>query len=289
MTRRKSSKKTEPEVALPAYIVEPGFPVGDGPRWIADAVGAVPGTPVQAVAYHGTTADETAIALHIGGVEVVFRPARLITARRLADELGARGFPIPYYQPPQLYILGQAIARLAYRDQEAKDQTANDDLASLLGGWANDCLRENVVYELNGREGADVRAAIEHVRTGHTHGSPTIPLIVDRKGKALLAWTIPVRAVIRERVGTMSDGDIGVQLQRSGLTRTRLDARPAPGTHGGTIGMPFWAIPNGWQGVEAPNARSQAKSGASGGAPVRDRSEPPTHARPSGRTRGRNV
>jgi hypothetical protein len=61
----------------------------------------------------------------------------MVTTRRLAETLGALGFPVPYYQPPQLAKLGQAIGRVADRDREEEDQSSAADMLSvgrLVGG-----------------------------------------------------------------------------------------------------------------------------------------------------------
>ena len=107
------SPKSKSEVHLPGYVPEDDWPTGDGPRWIAEAIGAKTGTPIAATSYLSDDGEEMAIVLRVGDREILFRPARLIVTRRLAEVLGGLGFPVPYYAPPQVALLGQAIGRLA--------------------------------------------------------------------------------------------------------------------------------------------------------------------------------
>jgi hypothetical protein len=243
MTRRKK----DDGVHLPAARPEDDYPDGDGPAWISEALGA-PGCLADVVRYLSDDGEETALVLRFtNGREQIFRPARLVTTRRLTETLGALGFPVPYYQPPQLALLGQAIGRVADRATAQEEESSCADLCSLVGSWAVACLRSEASFVLCGRDGTDVRAAIEHIRS-NVRGA-TAPLIVEPARGLLLAWTVPVRAVIRERLGTMSDGVIGLQLRRGGLVRERLAARPI-GDRKRTHEMPVWALYNGWQGVE---------------------------------------
>ena len=75
-----------------------------------------------------------------------------------------------------------------------------------------------------------------------------MPLIFEPDRDALLIWSAPLRTMVRTRFGTMHDGDIGLQLQRGGLKRARLAARPDKAGVG-TVEMPLWVLYNGWQGV----------------------------------------
>ena len=270
-------KKADEGVHLPNYVPQDGYPEGDGPLWIAQAIGASAGTPIGAAAYRSAEDENTAIVLTIGELALTFRPARLIVTRRLLDVLGSRGFPTPNYAQPQLLLLGQAIGRLAHQAQEQQEERAADELASLVGGWVSDCLRENVSYLLRGRAGADVRAAVSHVRNGYTRGSRTAPLIYEPERDVLAIWSVPVRDLIRDRYGSMHDGDIGLQLQRGGATRERIDARPGP-TDKGTVGIPLFVVPNGWQDVEVEKPDGDWECGPYTLTFVRDRSGTNTRA-----------
>lgn len=242
-----AAKKTE--IKLPALIPEPDYPKGDGPKWISRCFG-VDDCLTGATRYLSDDGDETAVVLFFAnGIQQVFRPARLVVTRRLAEVLSAIGFPVPFYSPAQLTLIGQAIGRVCNHDTDRESERSWIEMASLVAGWAIDCLNTNTVFELHGRAGADVRAAIEHVRTGYVHGSWSVPLILEPSRGVLLAWTVPATAVLRHRLGTLSDGEIGTQLKRAGLTRARLAARPGPG-QSTPVEMPTWVVPNGWQGVE---------------------------------------
>ena len=133
------------------------------------------------------------------------------------------------------------------RSRTEQEARTADAFSSVVGAWLADCLTENTAYLLAGRAGPDVRAAIKHVRAGRRLG--TAPLIVEPERNVLLAWTVPVAAHVRDRLGSAHDATISTQLQRERLTRERLDARPGPDDRG-TVGMPLWVVPNGWQGVE---------------------------------------
>ena len=246
-------------VHLPGYVSEPGFADGDGPAWIAAAIGATPGTTITARAYMADDGEHMALVLNIAGRELMVRPARLVGTRWLAEILSACGFPVPYYSPPQLALLGQAIARLALRDHDAQEESMVDEFTSVVADWLGASLEDHHPAILTGRAGADVRAAISHVRgplggrwnLGLEAKAATAPLIVEPARGVLLAWRVPVAAHVRLRLGTAHDAVISLQLQRAGLARGRLDARPGPG-QSGTIGLPVWETPNGWQGIEAP-------------------------------------
>lgn len=248
------------KIKLPRPVKEDDYPDGYGPAWISEALGA-PGCLAAVTRYLSDDGEATSLVLHFAnGTEQLFRPARLVMTRRLTETLGALGFPIPYYQPPQLAALGQAIGRVADRARDEQDACSWSDVASLIGSWAADCLRADQSYVLRGRSGADVRAAIEHVRKGHVHGDWRVPLIVEPARNVLLAWTVPVRTVIRDRLGTMDDGDISLQLQRGELKRGRLAARPGPGEKG-TVELPVWTLYNGWQGVNVEMPDEHYESG----------------------------
>ena len=253
MTRKKSGG-----VALPNTVPEDGYPAGDGPAWISHAFGA-PGCLEDVTRYYSDEGDETALVLRFAnGREQVFRPARLVTTRRLSEVLGALGFSVPYYSPPQLARLGQAIGRVADHHQAQEEDSSSDDLCSLVADWAATCVAQKPVYLLRGRAGKDVRAAIEFVRA-HRSGL-LVPLVVEPERKTLAAWTVPVRAAIRDQFGTVSDGTIGLQLKRAGLVRERLAARPVrPGAR--THELPLWVLYNGWQGIRAPITRQDSGSG----------------------------
>ena len=232
-------------VHLPPYRAEADYPAGDGPAWISEALGA-PGCLVGARRYLSDDGEETALVLRFAnGHEQLFRPARLVTTRRLTETLGALGFPVPFYQPPQLALLGQAIGRMADRADEEEEQSSAADMLSVVASWVEGSLRIESAFVLSGRSGVDVRAAIEHVRRGTD--ARRSPLILEPARGMLLAWTVPIRSVIRERLGSASDATIGLQLQRGGLVRERLAARPSPGQR--TPELPVWALYNGWQGL----------------------------------------
>ena len=254
MTRKKD------EIRLPLPVHEVGYPAGDGPAWISEALG-VPGCLDTVIRHLSDDGEETSLVLRFGsGREAVFRPARLVTTRRLSETLGALGFPVPYYQPPQLAKLGQAIGRVADRTQQEEQERSYTQMASLVATWAADCLKSNQGYLLKGRKGIDVRAAIEHVRKGYVGSVLGVPLIFEPQRNVVLVWTVPVTRLIRDRLGTKSDGDIGLALRRAGLTRERLAARPAMSDRR-TIEMPVWVVPNGWQGVDVANADQHRQSG----------------------------
>ena len=247
-------------VVLPKPVAEDGYPNGDGPGWISEALGES-GCLGGVTRHLSDDGEETAVVLRFAnGRQQIFRPARLVTTRRLAETLGALGYPVPYYSPTQLALLGQAIGRVADRDLAELQERSHEAVASVVASWLEGCTGAHNVYVLTGRAGADVRAAIEHVRRGLVGGDPRVPLIVepDRRVEApdgeladgaLLAWTAPAAMAIRDRLGTRSDGDIGVALRESGLRRERLAARPAPGRQSGPE-LPVWVVYNGWQGVE---------------------------------------
>jgi hypothetical protein len=255
-----TTKRKEDGVRLPASVTENDYPNGDGPAWISEALGA-PGCLTGVTRFLSDEGDETSLVLHFAnGTEQVFRPARVVTTRRLTETLGALGFPIPYYQPPQLALLGQAIGRVADRTQLDEQERSYAEIASLVASWLGACLQSEV-YLLSGRAGVDVRAAIEHVRRAYVKGA-IAPLIIEPKRVvvrkdgstvtgALLAWTVPVTAIVRDRLGTKSDGDISLALGRSDVKRARLAARPAPAEQRKTNHeLPVWVLYNGWQGVE---------------------------------------
>jgi hypothetical protein len=254
------TRKKNDGVNLPNAVPEDGYPAGDGPAWISHALGA-PGCLEDVERFYSDDGEEAALVLRFAnGREQVFRPARIVTTRRLSEVLGALGFPVPYYSPPQLARLGQAIGRVADRHQAQDEDSIAVEYASLVAGWAVDCLRSNVAFVLRGRKGRDVRAAIEHVHRGYVAGSPTVPSIVEPERKVLLAWTVPVRRVIRDRLGTASDGAIGLQLRRAGLARERLAARPVDARRR-THELPVWALSNGWQAVMVRMSLCDGKSG----------------------------
>ena len=258
-------RKADDSVHLPPPHVEPDYPSGDGPAWISDAFGA-PGCLVGVKRYLSDDGEETALVLlFANGREQLIRPARLVTTRRLTETLGALGFPVPYYQPPQLARLGQAIGRVADRDRAEQEQSSAADMLSLVASWVTASLRTEQTFPLLGRDGVDVRAAIEHVRR-RTSGHQS-PLIIEPSRKLLLAWTVPIRGAIRERLGSASDGTIGLQLQRGGLVRERLAARPVGGERK-THELPVWALYNGWQGVEVDFSLYSSDSATDGPAPL---------------------
>lgn len=257
MTRK---PKQDSGVHLPSPVVEGDYPAGDGPAWISQAIGA-DGCLTDVTRYLSDDGEETSLVLHFAnGHELVIRPARLVTTRRLADTLGALGFPIPYYQPPQLALLGQAIGRVADRALAQDQERSYADLVSLVATWLGDCLGSDQTYLLRGRKGDDVRAAISHVRKGYVAGDLRVPMIVEPSRLALLTWTVPVTRLIRDRLGTKADGDISEALKRGGLVRERLAARPAVGERL-THEMPVWVVSNGWQGVEVAIPDEQTQSG----------------------------
>ena len=246
---------------LPLVVEEDGYPDGDGPAWVSEALGAA--GCLEGVTRHlSDDGEETAITLRFrNGRRLIIRPARKVMTRWLAETLGALGFPVPYYSPPQLARLGHAIGRIADRDLEQAQERSHEAIASVVANWLEGCARAHNAYVLTGRAGVDVRAAIEHVRRGLVGGDPRVPLIVEPGREvagvdgepvtgALLAWTAPATMAIRDRLGTKSDGDIGVALGESGLRRERLAARPASGQRL-TPELPVWVVYNGWQGVEA--------------------------------------
>ena len=281
MTRK---KKADDGVHLPPPVPEADYPTGDGPAWISAALG-VPGCLIGVSRSLSDDGEETSLVLYFGnGREQTFRPARLVTTRRLADTLGSLGFPVPYYQPPQLALIGQAIGRVADRAQADNDQRSYEEMISVIAGWLSDCRQSTTGYVLRGRDGKDVRAAIEHVRRGYTHGCWSAPLIVEPSRGVLLAWTVPVTAAIRDRLGTKSDGDIGMELQRAELTRERLAARPGPGDRK-THELPVWVVSNGWQGFEVEMPSKDGESDSLHLDLVVDRSDPSSRARPGGRAR----
>jgi hypothetical protein len=255
------TRKKDEGVRLPASVREDEYPAGDGPLWISEALG-VPGCLADVSRFLSDDGEETALVLHFtNGKMQVFRPARLVTTRRLPETLGALGFPVPYYQPPQLALLGQAIGRVADRALVQDQQRSWESRVSFLASWAMDCLHSRPSYLLRGRAGVDVRAAIEYVRGGFVRESALVPLIVEPDRKVLLAWTVAVTAAIRDRFGTVSDGDLGVNLRLAELTHERLAARPGAAERG-THELPVWALYNGWQGVEVKMPDEQRESGA---------------------------
>jgi hypothetical protein len=264
VTKRKTG---ESKVELPDFVPEDGYPAGDGPAWISEALGAT-GCLDGVTRYLTDDGEETSLVLHFAnGRELVIRPARLVTTRRLTETLGALGFPIKYYSPPQLALLGQAIGRVADKAIEQQQERTYTDLVSLVATWLGDCLRSELVYLLNGRDGDDVRAAISYVRAGYVGGKLAVPLILEPSRQALLAWTVPVTRLIRERLGTKSDGDISEALKRGELVRERLAARPAVGERR-THEMPVWVLYNGWQGVEVQIPADCSKNGPVGLCPL---------------------
>jgi hypothetical protein len=118
VTRKKSDG-----INLPNAVPEDGYPAGDGPAWISHAFGA-PSCLEDVTRFYSDDGEETALVLRFAnGREQVFRPARLVTTRRLSEVLGALGFPVPYYSPPQLARLGQAIGRVADRHQAQEEDS----------------------------------------------------------------------------------------------------------------------------------------------------------------------
>lgn len=247
MSQRKTSGPT-----LPDPVPEDGYVNGDGPAWISKALG-VPGCLASVTRFLSDNGEETALVLRFhNGTRQMIKPARLIGTRRLPEQLGALGFPVPYYSPPDLARLGQAIGRVADRQTERDEQASWETTVSFVGSWVRDCVKSNVNHVLVGRKGEDVRRAIEHVHTGYVKGVESVPVIYEPERQpvaALLVWTVPVIAVVRSRLGTTSDGDLGIMLKLAGLTRERLAARPA-GTETRTHELPVWVVYNGWQGIE---------------------------------------
>jgi len=264
-------RKTYDGVKLPSPVEENGYPDGDGPAWISEALGA-PGC-LDGVARHlSDDGEETALVLRFAnGREQIIRPARLVTTRRLTETLGALGFPLPYYSPPQLAKLGQAIGRVADRDLTQLQERSHEVIASVVASWLAACAKAHTAYVVAGRAGVDVRAAIEHVRCGVVGGDPRVPLIVE-PGRtvetpggglvegALLAWRAPAAMAVRDRLGTKSDGTIGLALTESGLRRERLAARAAGGERS-PHELPVWVVYNGWQGVEVVMPDGARESG----------------------------
>jgi hypothetical protein len=243
MTRRKT------EINLPPPVPEDGYPDGDGPAWISEALG-VAGCVAGVTRYLSDDGEATSLVLRFAnGREQLFRPARLVLTRRLPETLGALGFPVPYYQPPQLAALGQAIGRVADRNRDQAEEDSRSELTSVVAVWLIDCLVSRSSYVLRGRAGVNVRAALEHVRTARAEPGVAVPVIVEPARSVLLAWTPPVRTLLRDRLGPMSDGTIGMQLRRSGVKHEVLAARPGPGQRG-TQEIPVFVVPNGWQGVK---------------------------------------
>ena len=250
-------------IPLPPLKVEEGYPHGDGPLWVSDAIGA-PGSLAWVKRYLSEDGEAISLILHFhNGVNLVIQPARKVTTRWLAETLGALGFPMPYYQPQELARLGQAIGRIADKiaseEREQQAESAAVEYAGVVAGWLTDSMSTDLGYVLHGRDGRDVRAAIEHVRKGYTHGSWTAPLIMEPSRDVLLAWSVPVRAAIRERFGTAHDHTVGMNLKRAGLERERVAAR-AVGAHKTTVELPVWVVPNGWQGVtvEIPDTNGES-------------------------------
>ena len=248
-------------VHLPAPVAEDGYPAGDGPAWISEALGA-PGCLADVTRVMSDDGEETALVLHFTNGKVqVFRPARVVTARRLSETLGALGFPVPYYQPPQLSRLGQAIGRVADRALVQEEQRSWESRVSYLAFWMAECLRSRPSYVLRGRAGVDVRAAIEHVRSGYDRERGLGPVVVEPSRGVLLVWSVPLIGTLREQFGTVSDGEAGVKLRLAELARERLAARPGPAQRG-TQEIPVWVVYNGWQGVEVEMPDGQRESGA---------------------------
>lgn len=236
-------------LSLPAPIPEPAWPGGDGPTWVSAALG-MPGVLLGVTRYRSDDAEATALVLHFtNGAELFFRPARLIVTRRLIENVSALGFPVPYYSPPQIQKIGQAIGRIADAGDNREEESITVEYASLVTSLIADCLISHSPFVLYGRAGRDVRAAILHVRDGINENA-TVPLIVEPHRNVLLIWTMPVRAIIRDRFGTAHDAGISLQLQRAGLKRHRLAARPAKGGGGSNVEMPCWEVPNGWKGLD---------------------------------------
>lgn len=256
-------KKQSTAIPLPPLKMEDGYPHGDGPLWVSDAIGA-PGALAWVRRYLSEDGEETALIMHFhNGVNLVVRPARKVTTRWLAETLGSLGFPMPYYQPQELSRLGQAIGRiadkLANEEREQQAESAAVEYAGIVAGWLADSLQTDVGYVLHGRDGCDVRAAIEHVRVGYVRGSWTAPLIFEPSRNVLLAWAVPVRAAVRERLGTVHDQAVGMNLRRAELERERLAARTV-GDGKSTVELPVWVVPNGWQGVEIEIPDTKGKS-----------------------------
>jgi hypothetical protein len=274
------TRKRDEKVRLPGAVTEEGYPDGYGPAWVSEALG-VPGCLADVTRYLSDDGEETALVLRFSNKrEQIFRPARLVTTRRLTETLGALGFPVPYYQPPQLALLGQALGRIADRAQLQEEESSFIDLCSVVSSWAMDCLEQKPAFALRGRAGRDVRAAIEHVRINRT--GTLAPLIFEPDRNVLLAWTAPLREAIRDQLGSTGDGVIGVALQRGGLVRERIAARPV-GERKTTHEMPVWVVYNGWMGVELANPHGDWDCGPFKATPlesVRDL----LHARAGGRT-----
>ena len=260
-----TQRKKENGVHLPPPVPEDGYPAGDGPAWISEALGA-PGC-LDGVTRHLTdNGEETGLRLRFGnGREHIVKPARLVTTRRLAEDLGALGFRVPYYSPPQLALLGQAIGRVADRDLADLQERSHEVVASVVASWLEACLKAHDVYVLTSRDGVHVRAALEHVRAGaRADRDSLVPLVAEpgrqvhtRDGEqvtgAVLAWTAPVTMAIRNQLGTRSDGDISFALERSGVVRERLQARPPRAGGPRPPEMPVWVVHYGWQGVGPRN------------------------------------
>jgi hypothetical protein len=268
-------------INLPNATPEDGYPAGDGPAWVSEALGA-PGCLDDVTRFYSDDGEEAALVLRFAnGREQVFRPARMVTGRRLTDTLGALGFPVPYYSAPQLASIGQALGRIADRKQEQQEDDSGADLRSAVAAWLAACLEKRHVFVLRGRAGRDVRAAIEYVRSNRS--GLLVPLIVEPTRETLGAWTVPLRAAIRDQLGTVADGVIGLQLKRSGLVRERVAARPV-GEGRRTHEMPLWVVYNGWQGVEVPIPHQDWDSGPFKPTPLEGVVDPPSRARPGART-----
>jgi hypothetical protein len=241
-------------ISLPSPIVGDDYPDGDGPQWISTAIGA-PGSLTDVVRYIGDDTELTTLELRFAnGKKQRIHPARRVGTRYLADTLGALGFPIPYYQLPQLALLGQAIGRVADRGRDLATDDLQDDTVSIVAGWLIACITKHAGYVLHGRAGADVRAAIEHVRRAKAGRGAPVPLVADTGRGTLLAWTSAAQTVIREHLGPTPYGTIGLALAAAGANRERLAARPGPGQRN-TQEIPVYVLPNGWQGIEVEMPR----------------------------------
>jgi hypothetical protein len=281
---QRKPRRASNQPKLPAPLVEPGFPDGDGPAWITDALGAHDDPIVDAWAIVADDGDEAALIVRLrSDRELLFRPAHRVTARRLVEVFGSRGCRTPYYGLADCARVGQALGRLAGRNALSEEHRSDLEFASIGAEWLGRCLSRRLVVPLLGRDGASVRAVIERVRGAAIAADVLLPppLVLDVGADVLLVWTAPFRRFVRERRGTTSDDLMGVQMRRVGWQRDELAARPGPGG-GGTVELAVWKVPNGWQGVHAAIPDDDGDRAPIG----RARSAPfgtPTHVRALGR------
>jgi hypothetical protein len=230
-------------------------------RWCAWATTALHAEEIPIVGVYSLTSDdgaEAAIVIQLANRhEILICPARTLASRRISDEFVVLGCPVPYYSPAQIQVIATAIGTIARRSRIEQNETRSYvEFSSLGAEWIERCRRHSPIIELTGRDGPAVRSAISRVRSTTAErdvdrlGPPSI--IHDLAADELLIWTTPFRRYVRERRGTTSDDLLGVQMQRAGWRRVRLAARPGPGQKG-TVEMPVWSVPNGFQGSNLEN------------------------------------